>query len=200
MMKSLCEERDGIFRIRIPFHQIFTSVFCIEADVGKILVDCGSTADDVDCRIVPALEAIGCTLQDVRMLVLTHRHGDHAGGLHRLLSLAPHLEVITEVCVLCEGISTYPLAGHTADSIGVLDGRTGTLISGDGLQGAGVDKYRCALKLPEAYLETLDRIREDERIENILFSHAYEPWNTDGVFGQEKVYDCLTKCEFYGKR
>ena len=54
------------------------------------------------------------------------------------------------------------LAGHTDDSIGVLDERSHTLISGDGLQGAGVDKYRCSLYNKNAYIETIEKIKNDK--------------------------------------
>jgi glyoxylase-like metal-dependent hydrolase (beta-lactamase superfamily II) len=83
------------------------------------------------------------------------------------------------------------MGGHTKDCIGVLDSRTGALISGDGIQGAGVDKYRCYTEDPKMYLETLARIREDTRIENVLFSHAYEPWLADRASGREQVLACL---------
>lgn len=128
---------------------------------------------------------------------MTHKHGDHAGGRKRILSLAPNIEVVTDVRTLSHGISTYPMAGHTVDFIGVFDERSHTLISGDGLQGAGVDKYRCSVRTPEGYLETIERIQNDARIENLLFSHAYEPWNADRAFGREAVEKCLRDCLVY---
>ena len=48
--------------------------------------------------------------------------------------------------------------------------------------------------------ETLEKIKSDGRIENILFSHAYEPWNTDTVFGREKVIECIKECKKYVRR
>ena len=41
------------------------------------------------------------------------------------------------------------------------------------------------------------RVSKDERIEKILFSHAYEPWYKDSIFGREKVLDILSKCTEY---
>ena len=73
----------------------------------------------------------------------------------------------------------------------------GTLISGDGLQGAGVDKYRAYAQNQKAYYETLERIKQDERIENLIFSHAYEPWYKDHIFGRENVLDVLEECKKY---
>ena len=193
------QETDGIFRLRVPFDTVYTSVFLLQAEIGVILVDCATTDGDVNDVILPALGELGYEPSDIRALILTHSHGDHAGGRARLLALSPRIEVITSVREICNGISTYPLPGHTEDSIGVFDERTRTLISGDGLQGAGVDKYRCCLETPKAYMETLKRVESDERIENILFSHAYEPWNTDIAVGRERVLDCIAQCKKYVK-
>lgn len=198
-MSEFYKETDGIYRLRVRFQKIYTSVFLIQTENGLILVDCATTDEDVDLCIVPALREMGYALSDINTLVLTHKHGDHAGGAKRLLSLALHIETVTDVRTLFDGICTYPMAGHTTDCIGVLDTRSHTLISGDGLQGAGVDKYRCSVKNPAAYFETIERIRNDNRIENVLFSHAYEPWNTDHAFGRKAVEDCLRACPEYVK-
>ena len=196
-MSGFYKETDGIYRLRVPFENLYTSVFLIETEKGRILVDCATTAQDVEGAILPALAKLGCAPTDVDILVLTHRHGDHAGGLDTLLRHAPHLEIVTDIRALADAILTYPMGGHTRDCIGVLDTRTGTLISGDGLQGAGVDRYRCYLQEPSMYPETIDRIRKDSRIENILFSHAYEPWYTDRMTGRAQVLACLDACLQY---
>ena len=199
MSATFCEQIKDIYRLKIPFDTVYTSVFLIKTVEKKILFDCATTADDVDTYIVPALGELGYFLSDVDMIVLSHSHEDHAGGRERILELAPRIEIVTDVRPLCKGVSTYPLPGHTADSIGVLDERTHTLLSGDGLQGAGVDKYRCYTKVPAKYLETLKRLEQDTRIENILFSHAYEPWNRDLAFGRQAVDFCLSECKKYVK-
>ena len=199
-MISFYKETDGIYRLRVPFEDLYTSVFLVASGNDAVLIDCATTASDVDNVIAPALEELGYRLDKLKGLVLTHRHSDHAGGSKRISELAPTIEIITDVREIFEGVSTYPLPGHTLDMIGVIDLRTGTLISGDGLQGAGVDKYRCTLHVPEAYPETLARIQEDTRIENILFSHAYEPWYQDHVFGRDGVLGCVRDCLQYAKK
>ena len=197
MEKIFYRETDKIFRLRVPFENLYTSVFLIDVGSTKVLVDTATYPSDVDSYILPALERMGYTLSDISSLVLTHKHSDHVGGLSRILSIAPHLEVITDTREFSEVLCTYPMAGHTRDSIGVLDTRTGTLISGDGLQGAGVGKYRCYVADKEEYLKTIERIKKDERIERILFSHAYEPWYKNSIIGREKVLDILSKCTEY---
>jgi glyoxylase-like metal-dependent hydrolase (beta-lactamase superfamily II) len=197
MKNVFYEEVAGIYRLKVPFENIYTSVFLIKAEDGDILVDCATTDQDVDEHIAPALQQLGTDISKVKKIVITHKHGDHAGGLERVLQLSPNIEVVKSVVALDKNLSTYAMAGHTVDCIGVLDMRTHTLISGDGLQGAGVDKYRCYLRDSSAYLETINRVKNDERIENILFSHAYEPWNCDTAYGRATVDMCLSECLKY---
>lgn len=198
-MNGFKKEKDRIYRLKIPFDTIYTSVFLIKSASGNLLVDCASSGEDVERHILPSLEEIGLSLSEINALILTHRHGDHDGGLSKVLELAPSIKIISDVCEIYDGIFTYPMAGHTEDCIGVLDIHSDTLISGDGLQGAGVDKYRCYTISPKEYLKTLDRIMNDKRIDNLLFSHAYEPWNREYAFGRKEVEHCICECKKYVK-
>ena len=197
MKNSFLREQEGIYRLKVPFEDLYTSVFLVVTPQRLILVDCATTDDDVELCIIPALKEMGRELCDIDAIVLTHRHGDHAGGIDAILRHAPDIEVITDARELADGVCTYELHGHTSDLVGVLDTRTSTLISGDGIQGMGIGKYRCSLEDRAAYLSTLERVKGDERIENILFSHAYEPWNKDGAFGREAVLDAINFCIEY---
>jgi len=188
-----------INRLTIPFDNIYTSVFLIVNGSEPILVDSGASARDVDGYIIPALSELGISLDGISTLVLTHSHRDHAGGVARILEDNPNVSVITEATQISDSISTYPLPGHSDDSLGVFDRRTHTLISGDGIQGAGVDKYRTIIQNSKAYLETLDRIKKDTSVENLLFSHAYEPWYRDSVFGRTAVIESIDECYKYIK-
>lgn len=195
---NFTQEKDGIYRLRVPFENLYTSVFLIITNQGNALVDCATTDSDVDEIIFPALKALKLTFKDIAYLILTHNHGDHAGGLKRVLEYNPNIEVVQKVCDLSlDGITLCALKGHTLDCIGVLDMRTNTLISGDGLQGAGVGKYRCFLESKEEYVKTIERLQNDERIENILFSHEYEPWYQAVAVGREQVKKVLHDCKKY---
>jgi len=196
MENLFIEEVENIYRLKIPFENLYTSVFLIKLKGDFILVDCGTYLSDVDEYIIPALNLIKVRLEDIRYLILTHKHSDHAGGLKRILEKIPTLKAIDKVADLSFGdIIIYDLKGHTSDSIGVLDKRTGTLISGDGLQGLGVGKYRLLIENREEYLKSIDKIKKDKRIKNILFSHAYEPFSCDGIFGRIAVQNVLIECE-----
>ena len=194
------KETENIYRLRVPFEDLYTSVFLIEGEGDYALVDCATTASDVDGVIRPALCLHGLDFSDIKYLILTHRHSDHAGGKERILALHPGIRVIDAPCTLpLEGITVCEMKGHTRDFVGVLDLRSGTLISGDGLQGAGVGKYRCSLESEAEYFATIEKIRGDARVKNLLFSHAYEPWYKDGAFGRDAVLQCLADCERYIK-
>lgn len=198
-MNGFIRELNDIYRLEVPFENIYTSVFLVRSPSGVIIVDCATTNEDVDGYIIPALGAMGYVPSDIGTLVLTHKHSDHAGGLLQLLSLAPDIKVVRDVREIFDGIYTYPMAGHTEDCIGLLDTRSHTLIAGDGLQGAGVDKYRCYTESPEEYLKTLDRVMNDKRIDNLLFSHAYEPWSREYAFGRKELEHCICECKKYVK-
>lgn len=190
-------EIGNVYRLKVPFDgDVYTSVFLIRAGKGNVLIDCATTDRDVEEYILPALEKVGLSIRDLSCLVLTHDHGDHAGGLKRILEKFPSLRVVKSASEkIVDGLCVYALKGHTVDSIGVLDIESGTLISGDGLQGDGVGKYRRSIANEEEYLKTLTQLEKDERIENILFSHAYEPWEKCGVFGREEVKKVIKYCK-----
>lgn len=185
-----------MYRLRIPFEDLYTSVFLIQADMGYVLVDCATNAEAVDQWVEPALNNLGIAFSDLTCVVVTHGHSDHVGGLEYILRKKPGMKVIRAFSSMTD-LEIYPMSGHTIDCIGVLDLRTGTLISADGLQGAGIGRYHCSLESKEDYLRMIEKIEQDERIQNILFSHAYEPWGIDSIFGRNNVKKVLQVCKRY---
>ena len=55
-------ETEGIWRLKVPFDTVYTSVFLVVTDEKRILVDCATTREDVDLRIAPACRALGYDL------------------------------------------------------------------------------------------------------------------------------------------
>ena len=109
-----------IYRLKVPFEDLYTSVFLIKTASGNVLVDCATTSFDVNEYILPALNNLNLTIFDVKYLVLTHNHIDHAGGKNRLLELNSNIIVITE-CTnnFINELSLYKLSGHVINCIGV---------------------------------------------------------------------------------
>ena len=182
---------DGIYRLKIPFDTVYTSVFLLCEHGEYMLVDSGAEERDVDEYILPSLQAFGVDGRDLKYLVISHCHGDHSGGAAALMRRFPQMERVLDERSLSENFSTRPLAGHTEDCIGVFEKRSGSLITADGVQGYGVDKFRCTVQNVEKYVETLEKIRLDDAVKNLIFSHAYEPWNADCAFGVEEKEKCL---------
>lgn len=154
MEKIFQKQTDKIYRLKVPFEAIYTSVFLIKAGTRYILIDCASDADSVDKWIEPALKNLGITFSDIFCVIATHNHSDHIGGLERILQKYPKTQVARAISDMTD-FELYPMSGHTLDCIGVLELQTGTLISADGLQGAGVEKYRCSFESKEDYLQTI---------------------------------------------
>src|SRR3954451_15225574 len=72
----------GLWTLQLPLpYQSPPSVnaFLLEADGGHILVDCGTSLDPAWDALVHALVQAGAEPSDIRLLVCTHLHADHAG-------------------------------------------------------------------------------------------------------------------------
>lgn len=193
---SFVKEIDNIYRLKVPFESVYTSVFLVMANDCNVIVDCATTDYDVTEYIIPAIKQMGLAVEDIHYLVITHQHSDHAGGKDKLLQFCKNAKVVDSVQDICNGIKTVSLAGHTANFVGVLVNGI-TLISGDGLQGAGIGRFRCGLEDKKSYLNTIDNILKDKNIKNVIFSHEYEPWNTNSMIGRENVEKCLQDCLFF---
>ena len=65
MKNSFMREQEGIYRLRVPFEELYTSVFLVVTPQRLILVDCATTDDDVEHCIIPALKEMGRELCDI---------------------------------------------------------------------------------------------------------------------------------------
>lgn len=196
---------NGIYRLRIPFEDLTTTVYSYKCEQGVAIIDSATYSSDVDDYIIPALNEIGVKREEVKYLLLTHDHGDHIGGLKRLseiftdavigvsfgLDLPNKIDLFDGNIVLGSLMSVY-LPGHTNHSFGFYDLKTKTLLSGDCLQLSGVGKYRDGIWDKDLYIASINKLK-NMKIERIVASHEYDPLGSIAA-GKTQVIRYLDEC------
>jgi glyoxylase-like metal-dependent hydrolase (beta-lactamase superfamily II) len=107
------------------------SVFLVPADWGCVLVDAGVPGQEG--RILAGLAKHGLGPDAVRLIFVTHAHGDHVGSLHALAerTAAPVLVHRSEAPALASGVALRPHGLTTVGKIAAaLTGRFATAASG----------------------------------------------------------------------
>jgi glyoxylase-like metal-dependent hydrolase (beta-lactamase superfamily II) len=133
-------------RVALPF----ASAYLLVRGQEVAVVDTGTEGSG--SAIGEGLTAAGLGWGAVRHVVLTHKHGDHVGGLASVAPLAPSAAVYAGSADLSEitgaGRTITPLAdgaevmglqvlatpGHTPGHLSVFDPATGVLVAGDALR------------------------------------------------------------------
>ncbi|TMA80768.1 MAG: MBL fold metallo-hydrolase, partial [Deltaproteobacteria bacterium] len=132
--------------------------FLVTGNERLILVDTGFSDADADI-IMDAIVEMGHKHADLKLCVLTHRHGDHTGGLKKLKKTLkfevmaheldmPAIQKATgydvehvvrgrEQLPDCGGINVLHTPGHTAGHISLHLPRIKTMIAGDAVVSAG---------------------------------------------------------------
>ncbi len=170
--------KDGIYRICIPFENIYTSSFILVENNEAIIADSGSDDGDADRYIIPGVMKLGV---NVKYLVSSHSHGDHFGGINALKNAFPNAVSImiadntsTNRQVLLNRFTILHFDGHSSDSLGILDTKTRTLLSFDSLQLYGVGRYGTSVTDFSGYYSTINYIRNLD-LDLIVASHSYVP-------------------------
>ncbi len=125
----------------------FVSAYLLIRGSEVAIVDLGT--DQAKDSIETALSAAGTGWDAVRHVVLTHRHGDHVGGLASVAPLVnatvyagqQDVEAITSPGSLTPvqdgeevfGLRIIGTPGHTPGHVSVFDQATGVLVAGDAL-------------------------------------------------------------------
>lgn len=209
-MKPIC---DNIFRLVIPYKDIFTTVYLVKTEQGALVFDAASFDSDIDGYIVPFLEELGITPAMLKYVFISHNHIDHAGGLSAFMKKYPETCIVSRSPALKEKFDAYSvlapedndslldvlkvvtIPGHTMDAAGILDTRTNTLISGDSLQLYGIygsGKWAANITLPQLHFDAIEKLRGME-ISRILTAHDYHPCGYD-YKGKTEISRALDSC------
>ena len=200
-----------ISRLVVPFRDIFTTIFTVETEEGVLIFDTGTYPEDMTDRLLPFLAEKNIALDSIRAVFISHSHGDHAGGLATLAPQVPNATIYTRSKKLAEEfpeqakkpedgdvilgvLRVVTIPGHSRDSMGLLDTRTKTLLSGDSLQLYGIygsGAWGSNITLPVLHLQALEKLAALP-IERIFAAHEYHPlgWCYEG----EGVADALENC------
>lgn len=210
-MTGLTKLTPDIYRLVVPFLDIYTTVFIVKTPDGYMLFDTATYPEDIDNYIVPALTEIGVSADELKYVHISHNHRDHAGGLERFAELFPNTAICAgsdscgervpgrEITVLNEGdtvlgvLRAVRIPGHTPDSTGILDTRTKTLLSGDSLQLYGIfgsGAWGSNISLIPEHIEACKRLHSLD-ITTIVAAHDYHPcgWRADGKAEVDRYID-----------
>ena len=212
-MLSLTAVTPHIHRLTIPFLDVYTTVFIIDTPNGFVLFDTATYPDDAEQYILPAMRQLGIAPGSLHCVAISHNHRDHAGSLARILQEFPHISVLSastalrqqfpDAAYLCaennasllDVLRVISIPGHTGDCIALLDTRTGTLLSGDGLQLYGIygsGNWGANITHPDAHRRTIDFLRT-LGLSTIIASHDYHPCGHIAR-GTEEIDAYLTAC------
>ncbi len=186
---------ENIHRLVIPYKDIFTTVYVIKTPIGAMLFDTATTDEDAKGYIIPFLEKLGITPDNLKYIFISHNHRDHAGSLRYLMKNYPESIALSnspdimknlgedrvimpkDDDVFLDFLKPVSIPGHTLDSCAVLDMRTNTLVSGDCLQVYGIcgsGLWGANIRFPSLYLEAIEKVRR-LNVQNILSAHDYYP-------------------------
>ena len=182
-------------RVNVP--RGIVKSFLVTGDQRLILVDTGFSDADADI-IMDAIKDMGHEHSELKLCVLTHRHGDHTGGLKKLKKTLkfevmaheldmPAIQKSTghdvehvvkggERLPDCGGINVLHTPGHTAGHISLHLPCIKTMIAGDAIVSAGEHLVVSPAYLssdPEAANESVKRlIAMNLDLERLLVGHG----------------------------
>ncbi len=188
---------DGIYRIIIPFEDIYTSAFILMEKGATVIFDSGTSASDAENYIIPAVSALGV---NVKYIATSHSHSDHAGGRFRLIEEYPEAEradffessLFKDGDVLLGRFELINLKGHTKDGMAIYDLKTKTLLTADDLQQKGIGKYRNGISDRVEYLKDIEKIKA-LLPEVLIASHDYDPLGYIAK-GKDEIDKLLSLC------
>ncbi|MGH1490410.1 MAG: MBL fold metallo-hydrolase [Acidimicrobiales bacterium] len=155
----------------------FVSAYVLARGNSAAIIDTGSAGSAE--TIGQTLQSMGLNYSDVEHLILTHKHGDHAGSLAEVMQSATSAKVYAGEADL-GGIDDSPVddgivpllggedvfglqivssPGHTAGHVCAFDATTGLLVAGDALFTEGGQ----VVEGPERFFEDIPQSRQTIR-------------------------------------
>ncbi len=212
---DIMQINENIFRLTIPYKDIYTTVLVVKTPAGALLFDTASYDSDITDYVVPMLEELGVTAQELKYVFISHNHTDHAGGLEKFHQQFPDTCIVAggptlqeryanakflaaeDGGVLLDVLKIVTIPGHTPNCCAILDTRTNTMISGDCLQLYGIfgsGKWACNIGLPTAHLEAIEKVRV-MGVEELITAHDYHPYGYwhKGADAVQKVLDACVE-------
>ncbi len=151
----------------------FVSAYVLARGNKAAIVDTGTAGSGE--AIGESLQSLGLNYSDVEHVILTHKHGDHAGSIAEVVGQAVNAQVYAGEADLSSidaddiapllggedvfGFETIATPGHTAGHMAVIDHAAGLLIAGDAIfsEGGGV------VEGPERFFEDIPTSRDSIR-------------------------------------
>ena len=195
----------------------WVSMLLIEGRSCSFLID-SAVKGAVDATLAPFLRERRIPWSAVRQVLNSHSHSDHVEcnaqlreltgavfSIHRNGADSLRASGFIPDRELADGDEVYDgdvsvrvihTPGHSADSICILEPETGTLFTGDAVQGCGSDNIGLPLyDSPVAYRASLERIRRlcaSGEVRRMVLGHPERPSN--GEIEQPELLPFLDLC------
>jgi glyoxylase-like metal-dependent hydrolase (beta-lactamase superfamily II) len=212
ILKDIPIEHIKVVPCRVKGPRGIVKSFLVSGEDRLILVDTGFSDSDADI-IMDAIKDMDHKHEDLKLCILTHRHGDHTGGLKKLKKtlkfdvMAHELDIPAiqkqtghdvehvvrggEWLQDCGGINVLHTPGHTAGHISLHLPRIKTMIAGDAIVSAGEHLVVSPTYLsadPEAASESVRRlIAMNLDIERLLVGHGDDVYE-DAKSNMQRIF------------
>jgi len=193
---------EDVYLIKQPFHEIFTGVTVILGKRSIGLVDSGLERTPED-HVFPLLQKMGRKAEEINYVVNTHRDGDHIWGNKAIkgrtqAKIAVHeldADAVGNVDLRLKDGETIKLGdrlfrvvhtpGHSSGSICLYDEKNRMLITGDSVQGNGVEEGKLLIRTSkEKYVDSMKRLLT-LKVTTLIMDHPYKPFAKAILTGKE---------------
>jgi len=201
-VKNVEKVADDLYLIKQPLRDVFTGVTVIIGRNSVGVVDTGLETTPTE-YVFPLLLGLGHELGKIDYVVNTHSHGDHIWGNRALkektnAKVAVHeldADAVGMVDLKMKDGHTIKLGdrlfrvvhtpGHTAGSICLHDEKGKTLLTGDSVQGRGVEEGKILVRAAkEEYVQSMKKLLT-LNVGTLIQSHPYRPFRKAVLTGEE---------------